>query len=520
MASPNFNPYQQPWQSRQYQQTPPSPAQPVYHYSQNHHPEYTQYAIAAASYVQPHYGSTEPAPVIAELPAPLPPAPPTTTSEEQLKQDELLARSMSQLEVTNSTPLMNPFPGSPQHLTPSLHQHRSVQMLRPHSRSVSYSNNQSPCGVAPRNSVSIPITHHRSAQSLRPHSKSVGTHAAPWSPASLNHAQKIDTTRFSTLPEVVVEPFPTGYSGPKLAEQTLPIPVYPDQRPVSHLPVALDHASLPSYVEKYRQAPYPPQWTPPPILQTLYAGRGGKHASGSCWLDTPASSTWSEERPSERGQDSVPPTFSFKFKSIGGSFRTPKLSWTMTCNEQLENLGKKASKQQATTWTYELKIDPKTNMRKSEVLTPSGPNSRDIMTTYVHALNYDSLRFIGTDRRAYMWVTSSRVSSIDGARYDTLRHALFVASGYNPDPLYGHIVADHCFWDGGVNNTAGNLPDEVIYIRSPEVDQALVVATLQVLKDWEKHTLKDEKKKKPEAFAAAEKEARKHTLGAASHWEA
>jgi hypothetical protein len=119
-----------------------------------------------------------------------------------------------------------------------------------------------------------------------------------------------------------------------------------------------------------------------------------------------------------------------------------------------------------------------------------------------------------------MWVTSTKVSSIHGSRYDTLRHALFVAMGNIADPLYGSIVADHCFWDGYVDESGGSLPDESIHVRSGTVDPAMVVATLQVMKEWEKHTLRQEKRRNPKPFAAAEEEARRYELGASSYWKA
>jgi hypothetical protein len=192
----------------------------------------------------------------------------------------------------------------------------------------------------------------------------------------------------------------------------------------------------------------------------------------------------------------------------------------MTCPEEPTNYGKKLSKAKQTVWSYDLKLDPKTNLRKSEVLTQGGPNARSVLTTYVPGLNYDALRFVGPDGCAYMWVTSTKVSSIHGSRYDTLRHALFAAVGNVPDPLYGSIVADHCFWDGYVDESGGSLPDESLYIRRTTVDPALVIATLQVMKDWEKQMFRQEKKKNPKAFAVAEEEARRCVLGASSYWKA
>ncbi|KAH6878705.1 hypothetical protein BKA58DRAFT_309277 [Alternaria rosae] len=510
MSSQSLNPqWQGGWQTQRRQQSPPQ--QPVYpnnRHSQASSPDhsyYGHYAPASGSYIQPHYSEDISVPFIAELPAPLPPAPPTTTSGEQLKQDELLAHRMQHLEVegvrkrsvsavSQHQRPASMMPPSSQRLSPLLHQQRSAQALRLHSKS-----------------------------SLRPHSRSVGAAAEPWSPGSFE--QPRDPNLFSTLPEVVVEH--DTDKDLKSPLENLPIPVLLDQQPTVRLQepirrpsVALESMSLPGYLEQYRQTPYPPQWNLPPVVSALYAYQESKRSSGSSWLDTPESCAWRTIRPSEHARNPVPPAYMFRFKSTSGSFRSPKFSWTMACPDDPIEPGKKVSKAQQTTWAYELKLDPRTNLRKSEVLLHGGPNARSTMTTYLHALNYDSLRFIGPDGRAYMWVTSTKVSSIHGSRYDTVRHALFAAIGNNPDPLYGGIVADHCFWDGHVDASGGYLPDESIYIRQTTVDPALVVATLQVMKEWEKHTLRQEKRKNPKAFVAAEEEARRCELGASSYWQA
>jgi hypothetical protein len=536
MSAQSLDPHWQGWQTNRRQQSPPQ--QPVYPYnrysqaSSPNLPYQEEYAPAPGPYIQPHYSGDTSVPLIAELPAPLPPAPPTTTPEEQLKRDELLAHRMQNLEVegvrTRSQSVVSQHerpasmmpPGS-QRLSPLLHQQRSAQTLRLHSKSVSSFADQRPVSMAPvttQQLVPLPLAHQRSAQSLRPHSRSVGATTEPWSRGSFDQPQ--DPSKFSTLPEVVVEQHPVCYKDPNSPLENLPIPVLLDQQPIRRPSVALEPSSLPGYLEQYRQAPYPPQWNPPPIVSTLYAYQDSKRPSGSSWLDTPDSCAWRTIRPSEHAQTPVPAAYSFKFKSTTGSFRSPKFSWTMACPEEPTDSRKKVSKAQQTLWTYDLKLDPKTNLRKSEVLIQGGPNARSILPTYVHALNYDSLRFIGPDGRAYMWVTSTRVSSIHGSRYDTLRHALFTAVGSIRDPLYGSIVADHCFWDGHADTNGASLPDEAVHIRQATVDPALVVATLQVMKDWEKHTLRQEKRKNPKAFGAAEEEARRGELGASSYWKA
>ncbi|RYO31028.1 hypothetical protein AA0111_g5085 [Alternaria arborescens] len=535
MSSLTPTPQWQGWQTHRRQQSPPQqPGYPQNRYSpasSPNHSYYGEYAPAPGSYIQPHYSEDAPVPTIAELPAPLPPAPPTTTTEEQLRQDELLAHRMQHLEVEGIRKRSQSavsqhgrpasmMPPSTQGLSPLLHQQRSAQSLRLHSRSVSSFADQRPVSMAPvitQQVAPLPLIHQRSAQSLRPHSRSVGAPAEPWSPGSFDSPQ--DLSRFSTLPEVVVEQYPV-YKDPQSPLENLPIPVLLDQQPTKRPSIALEPSSLPGYLEQYRQAPYPPQWNPPPVVSTLYAHQESKRPSGSSWLETPDSCAWRTIRPSEHAQTPVPPSYSFKFKSTSSSFRSPKFSWTMTCPDENTESSKKVSKAHQAIWNYDLKLDPRTNLRKSEVLSYGGPNARSILTTYVHALNYDSLRFIGPDGCAYMWVTSTKVSSIHGSRYDTLRHALFVAMGNIADPLYGSIVADHCFWDGYCDGSGGSLPDESVHIRSATVDSAVVVATLQVMKDWEKHTLRQEKRKNPKAFAAAEEEARGCELGSFSYWKA
>ncbi|KAF1955291.1 hypothetical protein CC80DRAFT_364260, partial [Byssothecium circinans] len=169
-------------------------------------------------------------------------------------------------------------------------------------------------------------------------------------------------------------------------------------------------------------------------------------------------------------------------------------------------------------WTYRLKMDSENKFRKMETLFPA--KGKYMITTYVHAANYDSLRFVGPDGRLYLWVSHAPVTAMHGARYDSLRHALFAAHGQN-DPLYGDIVADHAYWDGfpSCSFTLVNLPDEALHIRSSTVDPALVIATLQILKDWERHTMRREKAIDPNGFEFSEIRARKGDLGRLSYWK-
>ncbi|KAF1935263.1 hypothetical protein EJ02DRAFT_471325 [Clathrospora elynae] len=536
MSSPNFIPQWQGWQTHRQQ----SPAQQLDNrYSQAYSQTYSDdghYAPRAGAYVQPRYASTSPIPVIAELPAPLPPAPETTTSKEQLKQDQLLAHKLSKLDIEEAwrrsssvvshheRPVSMMLP-NPQPLTPLLHQQRSAQTLRPHSHSVSSFTDQLPMSMAPLGtyqSTPPPFMQQRSAQSLRPHAQSVGSITDPWSPGSFGPPpnQIIPIT----LPEVLVESHPVSYYDPRSPSDHLSIPVLQDQQPVHPPAIALDPALLPAYLEQHRQAPYPPQWNPPPVLSTWYAYQHPKSSAGTSWLDTPETCSWRAMRSTQFAPDNVHlSSYTFRFKISGGSFRTPKHYWTLICPSEQTYKKRKTSLVYQPTWSYDLKLDPRTGFRKTETLIHEKANdmshdkARPILTTYIHALNYDSLRFIGPDGCAYMWVSSCKVSSVGGARFDVLRHALFAAVGNVQDPLYGEIVADHCFWDGYIHENV-SLPDEALYIRSSTVDPALVVATLQVLKDWEMQTLRYEKRRDVMRFTVSEEEARRGVLGVQSYW--
>ena len=95
-----------------------------------------------------------------------------------------------------------------------------------------------------------------------------------------------------------------------------------------------------------------------------------------------------------------------------------------------------------------------------------------------------------------------------------IRHALFTG---NENPLYGQIVADHTFLDG-FTDAHGALADEALYVRSSSVDVGMVVATLQVIKEWELDFMRKEKRKYPEAFKISESLARQGTLGRTRYW--
>ena len=344
-------------------------------------------------------------------------------------------------------------------------------------------------------------------------------------------------SQIPSLPEVVVESHPEPPSVGAYA---------PLQTPPS--PVVMDPDSLASYLEINREVPRPPQWVLPSVVDTLY-GSTVRSSKATDWLDTPLSQEWRKIRSSQNAVAPVKPTYSFAFKTGGGFIRDARFSWTMSPGQ----------------WAYNLKLDDMTGQRKSELLTP--PNGIDLITTYLQAQNYDSLRFTGSDGRVYLWVAHAPLSSAQGARLDVLRHALFMAPR-GCDPLYGEIVADHTYWDGfidhfevhrvkcagcgaspinglrwnckscsshdicdrcRVSNTSAepscvftlvNVPDEALYIRSPHVDPALVCATLQILKDWELQVLRTQRNRDPGGFRAREDIAREGTLGKLTYWRA
>ncbi|KAF2112227.1 hypothetical protein BDV96DRAFT_581381 [Lophiotrema nucula] len=419
-----------------------------------------QNAIPPGSYAQPHYADAGP---IAELPAPMPTAPKTTTPAEQLDEDEKLARQISQMEIEEARSRSNSALTQPPRIkgdTTSGAQYSNQTYQRPHSYSLS-------------TTASLgqePFLRARPSQ----------THLSP-------------QISVSSLPEVV------------------PAPVYgtpsPQQLPTAHLPVPpADPVALAAYLEHHRQLPYPPQWVLPPVIAEFYGSF--QHHPKSDWLEPLQGYQWHTHRTSDSLHYSSSPAFSTAFKMKGGTFRDPKFQWSMTSKPP--SAGKQ--EKHLPTWTYELKRDSSTGMRKSEILT--APKGRELYPTYVHAINYDSLRFLGLDGKRYQWVSQSPISSLNGSRYDMIRHALFTG---NEDPLYGQIVADHAFLDGFAD-AHGSLPDEALYIRSSSVDVGMIVATLQVLKEWELDFIRKEKRKYPEAFKISESLARQGTLGRMRYW--
>lgn len=495
-----------------------------------------------APYVQPHYATTSPTQFIAELPAPLPPAPPTTTPGEQLKEDALLAHKLQQIEVAEVRQRSSSAVSQSQ---------RPVSMLPP------YTQNQSP------------LLHQVSSLSLTPQTTNASSGDVYWGPESFNATHGRSDT--SLLPEVVPQHRSISYD----SANDFPIPVQLEEHPVGPpATVSLDTHTLIAQLEENRQVPYPPTWRLPPSVATFYAYAGDRTVAGSDWLTQQESCTWRTIRPTETTYNPSAPTYTFKFTTKGGSFRDPRFSWSMTLPDPpVDPKKKKVSKSKPVTWSYDLRLEKSTGMRKTEVLNHGA--KRAILTTYVHASNYDSLRFVGPDGRGYMWVSSSTVSSTKGSRYDTIRHALFASVGDVQDPLYGEIVADHTYWDGYVDESevhtgvkcdgcqttpikglrwkcktchqhdvcnacresiqAGGfgeamqqacnmslvcLPDEALCIRSTAIDPALAVASMQVLKDWERHTFRGEKKKNPTGFQYSEEEARKRDLGIMRYWRA
>jgi hypothetical protein len=523
MASPNTN-QQQPFGGF-YQ---PSPSQVDIRSSQTYLHSYSNPVprpVSTGSYVQPHYGTTASVPPIAELPAPLPPAPPTSTPQPQLTEDELLAHKLQKLEVDemrrrSSSNTLN-------------HRPSQVSLAAPPSPHLAQGHLQQP--------------------PMRPHSHSV-TSLQPWGPEFYGTGS--NSYAPSDLPEVVVGPRPASLDAAPGAQSV--------RAPVTHQTASLpppptDLISLSTYLEKHRLVPYPSQWVLRPAHSAFFASFVPSQKSD--WLDVPLVREWRTVRLSENARNPTPPSFSFTFKTKGGNFRDPQFTWSM-----VPSLSKgKQKKAQPPCWTYQLKMNAATGLRKSELLY--SPQRKEILTTYIRAQNYDSLRFVGPDGRLYLWVAHTRLSSIHGARFDTLRHALFASTHGRHDPLYGEIVADHAYWDGFVDHaevhtgiscsgcgaspinglrwkckscvdhdicepcrlikksflptctfTLVNLPDEALTIRSPTVDPELVVTTLQIMKDWELRTIREQKRANPTGYNTTEAAARRSDLGRISHW--
>jgi hypothetical protein len=496
------------------------------------------------SYIQPQHGAPliaePPATFVAELPAALPPAPPTTTPSQQLNEDELLAHKLQNLEVQEarrrSSSLLSHQPSNYSlrdvaSLTPRMSQGQMEAPppplpARPHSDSLSSTPFYGPDSFGPPPASFETTTDGRVLMTQ----SGVGDQRSP-------------TAQVSTLPEVILPARQYAPAGLELASTMSNTISFPSRSGSS----TMDPISLASYLEVHREVPYPAQWKLPPVVDTLY-GSSTTAPRTTDWLDVPASRQWRRVRASQHAVTPTEPAYSFTFRSRGGGLLDAKHSWTMNPEE----------------WTYNLKFDNMTGMRKSELLTP--PNGIDLITTYLPAQNYDSLRCIGPDGSLYLWVAHAPLSSVNGARYDTLRHALFMApKGCNP--LYGEIVADHAYWDGftdysqvhsvtcagcgaspinglcwnckscenhdiceqcrlasrSVTSTCSftlvNLPDEALHIRSSAVDPALICATFQIMRDWEFHMLRVQRKRAPDAFKMSEDRAREGVLGRMTYWK-
>jgi hypothetical protein len=255
---PNQHPHQG-WISNNYQQPPP-PQSLHDRYSQGYAPRqsyHPPFPSQPAQYVQPYYGNTSTTPVIAELPAPLPPAPPTTTSEEQLKRDQLLSQEIQRLDVAETrrravsdiTIRRRPVSMAPpiqQNAFPQLHQVSSMSLLpqsttmRPVSMTVPEPHNGSP------------QLHQVSSLSplLQPTSTNASTSPIPWGPASFGARNTLPTP--SSLPEVAVQPRSFSYD----PANDFPIPVIQDQQPPVNLSkVWTNPISLPAYLEEHRTIP-------------------------------------------------------------------------------------------------------------------------------------------------------------------------------------------------------------------------------------------------------------------------
>ncbi|KAF2493937.1 hypothetical protein BU16DRAFT_619138 [Lophium mytilinum] len=311
----------------------------------------------------------------------------------------------------------------------------------------------------------------------------------------------------------------------------------------------VDPKELVNYLEEHRQPPIPQTWHLPPPTSSLY---GTFHPCvDSDWADPLGAQEWSSLRTVvQQKSPKHAPLFYIKMEQKGGHIRDKKYCWTMSS----------PSSNAKSLWSYTLTRNRKTDAVLSETLT--NPYGVQIHPKFEATGEYASLTFKNLDGTSYEWRSSARVSSLNGARWDTVRHALFCNNA---------IVADHVFWDGFVDEqeihkTAtcdgcktkpmvgirwkcktclddhdvcnpcrqtgqsvkpsctwrikGALPDESMNIRMQGLDIGMAAATLQVLRDWERHLLREEKAKNPVEVAHAETLAGTQPLGMISYLKA
>jgi hypothetical protein len=482
--------------------------------------------VPATMYFQPDHADNS---FIAELPAPSPPAPRTSTPAEQLNHDELFAHKLQRMEITEA-------------------RKRSTSSLI--HRSSQYSLQ------GPVQSPPYPSGHLNHPPPGRLHSTSL---SSQWGQDSYIQASRVQLSHQPSHEDFAPEVVPPRSSSIWTTSSMRSHESLPPYTTAAQLSPALTNPlSLSAYLEENRQVPYPPQWVLPPVTKTFYGSI--KRGADSDWLDVQERQHWHTVRTSDPDRFLTDSPFSISFKSKGGSFRDPRCSWTMT-----DQINSRKNTKKSTQWTYSLTLDRKTGKRIDESLR--SPEGKYLHCTYVHALNYDALNFRDLSGRAYKWVSSGPVSSLNGSRYDALRHALFMAPHNNVEPVYGQIVADHAYWDGFIdenevhvdvrcgsctispiigrrwkcrtcpehdvcdyckptnltthptcNFTLVSMPDETLHIRSDSTEVDMVIATLQVMKDWEKVFMKEEKKQEVVEFAKNVENIRKGDLGRIAYW--
>ncbi|KAF2101418.1 hypothetical protein NA57DRAFT_72861 [Rhizodiscina lignyota] len=278
-------------------------------------------------------------------------------------------------------------------------------------------------------------------------------------------------------------------------------------------PPPLEPEEVAMYFSRNNCIPIIPEWQPlPPPVRVFYLSMTSSGTEVGNWLADMNglefhSIPWRERKQLSKKERKKCGSmlFGMKMSSHGGHFRDAKYHWKLydaikdsDCDRPL--------------WCFKRKVELNGGKKNVEL---EGPGGREVSFKFEHGDpsergGYDKMEFTAPDGTIYEWRTDRPISMLYGWRADFVRYALFRV--HRNGAL--QLVADDALWDGHKDE-----PGEAITIRERGLDDAMVLATVQVMKDmqWE-DVLRVERNKNKVEFIHAEAQARDTKLGKLSFW--
>lgn len=141
-----------------------------------------------------------------------------------------------------------------------------------------------------------------------------------------------------------------------------------------------------------------------------------------------------------------------------------------------------------------------------------GPDGKAVAAKFTHGngggASVDKLTFTLSDGQRYEWRSNHPVSTVGGYRYDFQCYALFRVAGAGLQ-----LVADDAPWNGDLVENA-----EALTIRVQDVDHAMVMAMLQMMKDAQWEVLRAETRNDSKVVKKTVEQARKTEMGKLVYW--